>query len=75
MFVVIEIFNAEDLSMTSQNLSYNFTADALASLATEAEEPSVTGTSSLNPETMLLLGSGLIGLAGFGKRKNEIKQI
>jgi hypothetical protein len=69
MFVVIEIFNAEDLSMTSQNLSYNFTADALASLDTEAEEPSVTSTSSLNPETMLLLGSGLIGLAGFGKRR------
>ena len=69
MFVVIEIFNAEDLSIKSQDLTYTFTPDALASLSKNDEGSSTVTSSRLDPTTMLLLGSGLIGLAGFGRKR------
>lgn len=69
MFVVIEIFNAEDLSITSQDLTYHFTTDALASLNDGNETQETASASSVDPTTMLLLGSGLIGLAGFGRKR------
>ena len=72
MFVVLEIFNAEDLSMTSHDLTYKFTTDALASLNNGEEMQSTTTTSAIDPTTVLLLGSGLVGLAGFGRKR--IKQ-
>jgi hypothetical protein len=68
MFIVIEGFNAEDLSMTSQDLTYNFTTDALASLNQGNEVQSKPTSSKMDPTTLLLLGSGLIGLAGFGRK-------
>lgn len=68
MFIVIEVFNAEDLSMTSQDLTYNFTTDALASLNEGNKVQSTMKSSNADPTSMLLLGSGLIGLAGFGRK-------
>lgn len=72
MFVVIEIFNAKDISITSQDLTYNFTTDALASLNDGNQTQEMESESAVDPTTMLLLGSGLIGLAGFGRKR--IKQ-
>ncbi len=69
MFIVIEIFNAKDLSMTSQDLTYNFTTDALASLSEDDEAQSPISVVNMDPTTLFLLGSGLVGLAGFGRRK------
>ncbi|WP_419661675.1 hypothetical protein [Desulfosarcina variabilis] len=72
MFMVLEIFNAEDISMKSQDLSYNFATDALASL-NENEAPPTSGIdySAFDPTVMLLLGTGLVGLAGLGIRKKK----
>lgn len=76
MFMVIEIFNAEDISMKSQDLSYNFTADAMASLhvgdvESEGERKSTISYSKFDPTTTLLLASGLVGLAGLGRRRTK----
>jgi hypothetical protein len=70
MFMVLEIFNAEDISMRSQDLSYNFTTDALASLSENEDqlEPAID-YSTVDPTAILLLGTGLVGLAGLGIRK------
>jgi hypothetical protein len=69
MFVVIEIFNAKDISITSQDLTYNFTTDALASLNEGNSTQEMESASAVDPTTILLLGSGLIGLAGFGRKR------
>jgi hypothetical protein len=69
MFVVIEIFNAKDISITSQDLTYNFTTDALASLNEGNPTQEMESAPAVDPTTMLLLGSGLIGLAGFGRKR------
>ena len=69
MFVVIEIFNAEDISMTSQKFTYTFTTDALASLNESETVQSTQKSEKIDTTTILLLGSGLIGLAGFGRKK------
>jgi hypothetical protein len=69
MFVVIEIFNAKDISITSQDLTYNFTTDALASLNEGNQTQEMESAPAVDPTTMLLLGSGLIGLAGFGRKR------
>jgi hypothetical protein len=76
MFMVIEIFNAEDLSMKPQDLSYNFTTDALASLKdgddeSEDKRKPTLGYIKSDPTTILLLGSGMIGLAGLARRKTK----
>lgn len=69
MFVGIEVFDSKDLSMTSQDLTYHFTTNALASLNEGDEKQSAVSSSRIDSTTMLLLGSGLIGLAGFGRKR------
>lgn len=69
IFIAMEFFQAEDLTMTSQNLTYNFTTDALASLNQSDQAPSSERSSSSDMTTLLLLGSGLVGLAGFGRNR------
>ena len=69
-FLVIELFNGEDLSLVTQDFKYNFTADAIA--ANENTGVVVeTNETTVDPTMMILLGSGLVGLAGFGRRRLE----
>lgn len=73
MFMVLEIFHAEDLSMKSQDPTYHFTTDALASLHENKSElkPAAANYATFDPTIMLLLGTGLVGLAGLGIRKRK----
>lgn len=69
MFVVIELFHGEDLSMNSPDLSYNFTTDAIASLNGSDEKLPIKKTLGVDPATIILLGSGVVGLIGFGRKR------
>ena len=70
IFMVLEMFNAEDISMKSQDLTYNFTTDALASLSdNKGQLKPAIDDSAVDSTAILLLGTGLVGLAGLGIRK------
>ena len=71
-FLVVELFNGENLSLTPQDVNYNFTTDAVAALNENDNTLKASNSASaVDPTMMILLGSGLVGLAGFGRRRLE----
>jgi hypothetical protein len=69
VFFAFELFQWSDLSVTSQELNSSITTDAIAALDKGSDDFSISAVSAIDPTTMILLGSGLIGLAGIGRRK------
>jgi hypothetical protein len=67
----IELFHWNDLAAPSQALSSKITTNAIAALDKRGDDFSISALSAIDPTTMILLGSGLIGLAGIGRRKNK----
>ncbi len=71
MFMVTEIFTTNDLTSVSREMTYNFTPDAEASLTEINASQEESSRSKMDSVTLLLLGSGLIGLAGFGRERKK----
>lgn len=71
MFMVIEIFTTNDLTVTSREMTYTFTPDAEASLSQINQPETENKPSKMDSVTLLLLGSGMIGLAGFGRERKK----
>jgi hypothetical protein len=66
-----ELFYWGDLSATSQELSANTATDAITALDQSGGDLTMSTVSAIDPTSMILLGSGLIGLAGIGRRKTK----
>lgn len=71
VFFAFELFYWGDLSVSSQKLSANIETDAIAALDKSADHFSIPTASAMDPTSMILLGSGLVGLAGIGRRKSK----
>lgn len=72
IFFTFELFYWGDLSATSQELSANTATDAITALDNSGDDLTKSTTvSAIDPTSMILLGSGLIGLAGIGRRKTK----
>jgi len=71
LFLVVELFHWDDLSSTYLNANYAFTTNAIAALDDSSDTLSMAKDPAIDPATMILLGSGLVGLAGIGRRKDR----
>jgi hypothetical protein len=69
VFLIFELFHWGDLSTTPHDSNYSITTDAIAALDKSGDHFSMTAVPAIDPATMILLGSGLVGLAGIGRKK------
>jgi hypothetical protein len=69
VIIAVELFYWEDFAGTPRDLSRNFSNGAIASQTTDGETDSEQPKAGIDPVILLLLGSGLIGLVGLGRKQ------
>ena len=71
LILAVELFPWDDFSSTSPKVTHYFPTDAVAALGNAGNEFSMKPASVLDPATVILLGSGLVGLFGLGRKKTN----
>ena len=71
VIIAVELFYWEDFAGTPQDLSRNFSNGAIASQTDDGETASAQPNAGIDPVIILLLGSGLIGLVGLGRKRTS----
>ncbi len=69
VIIAVELFYWADFAQTPRDLSRNFSNGAIASQTTDGELESAETEAGIDPVIILLLGSGLIGLVGLGRKR------
>jgi LPXTG-motif cell wall-anchored protein len=69
--MMIELFYWGDLLRNPEDPAMNITVEAIASSNGDEDQFSMTTTTGTDPTSLILLGSGLIGLIGIGIKKKK----
>lgn len=71
LFSATELFQWDDLTRSPQVLTHNLSTDAVAALNNAGDDLSMTPASAIDLSTVILLGCGLVGLVGLGRKKTD----